>query len=131
MRATHGSRRLTAATLFCAALTTIATQPAQTQIQTQAQPSPVPALDAAAITDAETGWYGAALKTRGRRIEWWREARFGCFIHWGAYSVLGGEWQGHPNPGYAEHIMRVDKIPLATYRDQVAAKFHPDAFDAK
>jgi len=28
------------------------------------------------------------------RMEWWREARFGMFIHWGLYSVAGGEWQG-------------------------------------
>ncbi len=86
--------------------------------------------DAAAIRDAESGWYAEALKTRDERLAWWRDARFGCFIHWGPYSVLGGEWQGKPNPGYAEHIMRVDQIPLATYRDEVAAKFHPDKFDA-
>lgn len=86
--------------------------------------------DAAAVKDAEAGWYAEALKTRDQRLEWWREARFGCFIHWGAYSVLGGEWKGNPNPGYAEHIMRVDKIPLATYRDEVEAKFRPDQFDA-
>lgn len=88
------------------------------------------AQDAAAIHDAETGWYANALKTRDQRLAWWREARFGCFIHWGVYSDLGGEWQGNPNPGYAEHIMRVDKIPLATYKAEVAAKFSPDKFDA-
>ena len=27
-------------------------------------------------------------------MAWWREARFGMFIHWGIYSVLGGEWEG-------------------------------------
>lgn len=86
--------------------------------------------DAAAVQDARTGWYAEALKTREERLAWWREAKFGCFIHWGAYSVLGGEWKDNPNPGYAEHIMRVDRIPLATYRDEVAAKFHPDQFDA-
>ena len=84
-----------------------------------------------AIRDAQTGWFAEAAKTRDERLAWWREARFGCFIHWGAYSVLGGDWQGQPNPGYAEHIMRVDKIPLATYRTEVAANFHPDSFDAK
>ena len=75
---------------------------------------------------------GTRRHSRGgtRRLAWWRDARFGCFIHWGPYSVLGGEWQGKPNPGDAEHIMRVDQIPLATYRDEVAAKFHPDKFDA-
>jgi len=117
-----------------------AADPTQTKAQTKAQAEaaneptqsgPTAAKDASAIRDAETGWYAKALKTRDDRLAWWREARFGCFIHWGAYSVLGGEWQGKPNPGYAEHIMRVDKIPLATYREQVAAKFHPDAFDAE
>ena len=87
--------------------------------------------DADAIRDAQTGWYADALKTRDERLAWWRAARFGCFIHWGAYSVLGGEWQGKPNPGYAEHIMRVDRIPLATYKEQVAAKFDPEKYDAK
>lgn len=86
--------------------------------------------DAAAAREAQEGWYGQALKTRDQRLQWWREARFGCFIHWGAYSVLGGQWKGQPNPGYAEHIMRVDRIPLAVYRDEVAARFHPDQFDA-
>lgn len=89
------------------------------------------ARDAAAIQDAETGWYAEALKTRDQRLQWWREARFGCFVHWGAYSVLGGVWKDRPNPGYAEHIMRVDQIPLNVYRTEVAAKFHPDAYDAK
>ena len=45
--------------------------------------------------------------------------------------MLGGVWKDRPNPGYAEHIMRVDKIPLDVYRNEVAAKFHPDAYDAK
>lgn len=106
-----------------------------TQLRSDAANEPMQAgdaaqRDAAAIRDAETGWYANALKTRDARLAWWREARFGCFIHWGPYSVLGGEWQGKPNPGYSEHIMRVDRIPLETYKDQVAAKFHPDKFDA-
>jgi len=107
---------------------------AQRQLDANNEPMKVgeaAAKDAAAVKDAETGWYAAALKTRDRRLEWWREARFGCFVHWGAYSVLGGVWKDYPNPGYAEHIMRKDKIPLAVYRAQVAAKFHPDAYDAK
>ncbi len=89
------------------------------------------AKDAEALRRAETGWWHAARKTRDNRLAWWRDARFGAFVHWGPYSVLGGAWAGQPNPGYSEHIMRVARIPRATYRDQVAAKFHPDAFDAK
>lgn len=92
--------------------------------------------DKAAIADAigtseRPGWYAKAKETRDERLAWWRDARFGCFIHWGPYSVLGGDWKGNPNPGYAEHIMRVDKIQLVTYREQVAAKFQPDKWDAK
>lgn len=103
---------------------------AQRQLDTNTEPAKVgnaAAKDAAAIRDAKTGWYAEALKTRDQRLQWWRKARFGCFVHWGAYSVLGGEWKNHRNPGYAEHIMRLDKIPLSVYRTEVAAKLHPDA----
>ena len=118
---------------FCAAQS-VAPDEAQRRLDSGNEPMRVgdaAARDAAAIEDAKTGWYAEALKTRDQRLAWWRQARFGCFVHWGAYSVLGGEWKGRPNPGYAEHIMRVNRIPLATYRDEVAAKFHPDAYDAK
>jgi alpha-L-fucosidase len=104
--------------------------PAPTAAQEQTASGPTTSADAAAIRDAETGWYKAALAGKDKRLEWWRDARFGCFIHWGAYSVLGGEWQGHANPGYAEHIMRVNRIPLAEYKSEVAAKFQPNAFNA-
>jgi hypothetical protein len=112
----------------------VAPDEAQRQLDSGNEPMKVgdaASRDAAAIEDAKTGWYAEALKTRDQRLAWWREARFGCFVHWGAYSVLGGEWKDKPNPGYAEHIMRVNRIPVATYRDEVAAKFHPDAYDAK
>lgn len=112
----------------------IAPDQAQKQLDAGSEPMKVgdaAARDAAAVQDAKTGWYAEALKTRDQRLAWWREARFGCFVHWGAYSVLGGVWKDRPNPGYAEHIMRVNKIPLEVYRDEVAAKFHPDAYDAK
>jgi alpha-L-fucosidase len=33
------------------------------------------------------------LDSRARRIQWWQEAKFGMFIHWGLYSVIGHqEW---------------------------------------
>ena len=60
----------------------------------------------------------------------WREADFGMFIHWGAYSYLGGAWEGEPVSGYAEHILRSKEIPLAEYKDKVVAKFNPQDFDA-
>lgn len=70
------------------------------------------------------------MKTRDERLAWWRQARFGMFVHWGVYSGLGGTWQGRPVKGYAEHIQRILKIPIPVYREQVAGKFNPTQFNA-
>ena len=64
------------------------------------------------------------------RIAWWREARFGMFVHWGVSAVLGGTWNGKPYQGYAEHIQRMAKIPVPVYHEKVAGAFHPTNFDA-
>ena len=56
------------------------------------------------------GWWTASMKTHEQRIQWWREAKFGMFIHWGVYSLPGGEWKGKKVSGYAEHLMRKEKI---------------------
>ena len=61
------------------------------------------------------------------RLQWFREARFGLFIHWGVYAVPAGFWQGKPVA--AEWIMHRGKIPVADYRafaeDFTAAKYDP------
>ncbi|HXI21788.1 MAG TPA: alpha-L-fucosidase, partial [Gemmatimonadales bacterium] len=49
---------------------------------------------------------------------WWREARFGLFIHWGLYSILGGAWGGRTD--YAEWIRNNAHIPLREYDKLVA-----------
>lgn len=64
-----------------------------------------------------------------QRMAWFNEARFGMFIHWGAYSVLAGEWQGKTIPFYAEWIQQRAKIEKEDYH-KVAAQFAPDQFDA-
>ena len=64
-----------------------------------------------------------------QRMAWFNEARFGMFIHWGAYSVLGGEWQGKTVPFYAEWIRHKGKIPKDDYR-KVCEQFKPERFDA-
>jgi alpha-L-fucosidase len=92
-----------------------------------AQTSP---RDQAAIQEAEQTWAKAAQATRDQRLAWWRDARFGCFIHWGVYSGPGGEWDGKPFNGYAEHLMRIRKIPLAEYQQKVVAPFNPTKFKA-
>src|SRR4051794_28375476 len=81
--------------------------------------------DRQAIQSAEQTWWKTAQATRNARLGWWREARFGAFIHWGAYSGPGGEWAGKPFKGYAEHLMRIEKIPLAEYKAKVVAPFNP------
>ncbi len=61
------------------------------------------------------------------RMEWWRDARFGMFIHWGLYSIPAGEWNG--DTGYGEWIRTTAEIPLSTY-DTFADQFNPVDFDA-
>ncbi len=61
------------------------------------------------------------------RMQWWREARFGMFIHWGIYAVPAGEWKGKTN--YAEWIMEQAQIPLEQY-EPFCEQFNPTQFDA-
>jgi alpha-L-fucosidase len=64
-------------------------------------------------------------------MQWWREARFGMFIHWGVYSVPGGMYEGHPmNRGGAEWIMNRHKIPVLEYH-KFAAGFNPVKYNAE
>ena len=62
-------------------------------------------------------------------LRWWREARFGLFIHWGLYAIPAGVWRGERVPGIGEWIMFSKKIPVADY-GKLAARFHPRRFDA-
>lgn len=65
------------------------------------------------------------------RMQWWREARFGMFIHWGVYAVPAGMYNGFPmNRGGGEWIMNRSKIPVAEYQTY-AKQFNPTAYDAE
>src|SRR5580700_5823885 len=63
------------------------------------------------------------------RMQWWREARFGMFIHWGLYSIPAGTWDGKQIPGIGEWIMNNASIPVADYK-ALAPKFNPTGFSA-
>jgi alpha-L-fucosidase len=64
-----------------------------------------------------------------QRMAWWREARFGIFMHWGLYSVLAGSWQGQRSPkANGEWIMNDLKIPLTDY-EQLVHRFNPVRYD--
>jgi alpha-L-fucosidase len=64
---------------------------------------------------------------RDARMAWWRDARFGMFIHWGLYAIPAGEWQGQTN--HAEWIRTTARIPLEVY-DEFVGQFNPVKFDA-
>ncbi|MGE5613827.1 MAG: alpha-L-fucosidase [Bacillota bacterium] len=55
-----------------------------------------------------------------KKLKWWRDSRFGMFIHWGIYSLMGkGEW-----------VMYTDRIPVREY-EKLAGRFNPVKFDAE
>jgi alpha-L-fucosidase len=62
-------------------------------------------------------------------MTWWRDARFGMFIHWGLYAIPAGEWNGKRIPGAAEWIMNRGRIPVREY-EKLAEQFNPFEFDA-
>ena len=65
---------------------------------------------------------------REKRMEWWRDARFGMFIHWGVYAVPAGTYKGERIPGIGEWIMRRAEIPVSEYKEY-AKKFNPVKYD--
>ena len=66
---------------------------------------------------------------RDMRMAWWREARFGMFIHWGLYAVPAGVWRGQQIPGIGEWIMATAHISVRDY-EPLAKQFNPVKFDA-
>ncbi|MBX2999252.1 MAG: alpha-L-fucosidase [Caldilineaceae bacterium] len=63
------------------------------------------------------------------RLDWWRDAKFGMFIHWGLYAIPAGVWNEEAIPGIGEWIMLRARIPVAEY-EKLAAAFDPVKFDA-
>nr|WP_121271968.1 alpha-L-fucosidase [Pedobacter schmidteae] len=67
--------------------------------------------------------------TKDERMAWWREAKFGMFIHWGVYAQFAGVYKGHEQlRGGAEWIMNRSKIPVAEYQE-MAKSFNPVKYD--
>ena len=64
-------------------------------------------------------------------MEWFREARFGLFIHWGLYSAAAGSWDGKQYPQhYAEWIQAWAKVPSKSYAEVLKPKFTAAKFNA-
>jgi alpha-L-fucosidase len=64
------------------------------------------------------------------KMKWFREAKFGLFIHWGLYCIPAGEWKGQPIAGIGEWIMNRAKIPVKEY-EHLAQQFNPVKFNAE
>ncbi len=65
-----------------------------------------------------------------QRMQWWRDAGFGMFIHWGPSSVPAGIYKGEEINGAAEWIMFSAKIPVEEY-EEFPPQFNPVKFDAR
>jgi alpha-L-fucosidase len=87
--------------------------------------------DQAAPPDETCGaeWQREYGVTHDQRMQWWREARFGMFIHWGVYSVPAGTWKGQQSKHIGEWLMLDDQIPVAEYA-ALTRQFDPVKFDA-
>ncbi|SDJ11192.1 alpha-L-fucosidase [Pedobacter sp. ok626] len=73
--------------------------------------------------------YSQKALTKDERMAWWRDAKFGMFIHWGVYAQFAGVYKGHEQlRGGAEWIMNRSKIPVAEYQE-MAKSFNPVKYD--
>jgi alpha-L-fucosidase len=78
---------------------------------------------------ADTPPHKETKEEHNARMAWWRDARFGLFIHWGLFSQAAGYWKGQPVAGYGEWIMKGARIPVADYAT-LADQFDPKHFNA-
>jgi alpha-L-fucosidase len=87
----------------------------------------------AAVADENATVYCSPPKQtkaeRDARMAWWRQAKFGMFIHFGLFSEAGGYWQGKPVGNMGEWMMKIARIPVADYAT-LATRFNPVKFDA-
>jgi alpha-L-fucosidase len=90
-------------------------------------PSATAAGAGAAASAATTPAAGASALPHDTRMDWWRDARFGLFIHWGLYSIPAGEWKDRTD--HAEWIRTTAQIPIDEY-EKFVPRFDPVKFDA-
>ena len=67
-------------------------------------------------------------KQNDPKMQWWREAKFGMFIHWGLYAVPSGKWGEKTT--YGEWLMHTAKISRTEY-SSLAKQFNPTKFNAE
>jgi len=74
----------------------------------------------------------SASSADSSRMAWWKDAKFGMFIHWGVYAVPAGTYDGKRIPGIGEWIMNRGKIPVDKYKPYAKqfnpVKYNPEAW---
>lgn len=75
----------------------------------------------------------AQQNTQDKKMAWWREARFGMFIHWGPYAVWGGDYHGYlSRMGGPAWMMNRCKIPVQEYQEMTKTfnpvKYNPETW---
>jgi alpha-L-fucosidase len=85
------------------------------------------AIQVQAQSSADPYW-NETREQRDERMAWWREARFGMFIHWGVYAVPAGTYKGERIDGIGEWIMHRGQIPVNEYK-AYAKQFNPVKYD--
>lgn len=93
-------------------------------------PAMISSLAAYATPSAEQDALLDTPEQHDKRMAWFREARFGMFIHWGLYAVPGGVWNGKDVPGAAEWILNSAKIKVSDY-EPLIKQFNPVKYDPK
>jgi alpha-L-fucosidase len=98
--------------------------------------TPLAAASAAVIATlllAASGPAGAppAVPPKDERLAWWRDARFGMFIHFGLYSTPAGTWDGKPVGGVGEWLLQNARIDPIAYEKTLLPQFNPSKFDAR
>ena len=73
---------------------------------------------------------GETKQQTDNRMKWWRDAKFGMFIHWGLYSIPAGERNGKNVSGIGSYIQKNGKIPEAEYA-KFQERFNPTQYDPK
>ena len=64
-----------------------------------------------------------------QRLRWFREAKYGLFIHWGLYAIPAGQWQGKRTLGLGEWIMFRAPVPVRQY-ETLTSQFNPVKYNA-
>jgi alpha-L-fucosidase len=106
----HDSIKLRTA-IFITSIALSASVPAQEPMQGAELASE---LKSSIVFKSQDSLKDASIKLPAADMQWWRDAKFGMFIHWGLYSI----------PARGEWVMHNEKIPADAYA-KLAGEFTP------